>query len=96
MAKPSGKEHAWDYGELRKPSHLAWATVAVDVARTAFGSPIMAYSTVFAGEAVLFVLSAIIAWQVAPNVAIGSNEAAHEAELEDALAEQKAVLQPAE
>lgn len=64
-------------------------TVAVDVARAAFGTPIMAYSTVFAGEAILFVLSAIIAWQVAPNVAIGSNEEAHEIE-------QKAALQPAE
>ncbi len=48
-------------------------TVAVDVARAMLGSPISAYSTVFAGEAILFVVSTIIAWQVAPNVAIGSN-----------------------
>lgn len=42
-------------------------TVAVDVARTVFGSTTAAYSTIFAGEAVLFVLSGFIAWQVAPK-----------------------------
>jgi BCD family chlorophyll transporter-like MFS transporter len=68
-------------------------TVAVDVARAALGSPVTAYSSVFAGEALLFVLSAIIAWHVAPSVAIGSNEAAHEAEREQ---EEQASLQPAE
>lgn len=52
-------------------------TVAVDLTRTVFGSPATAYSTVFAGEALLFVLSAMIAWRVAPNVAIGSS-AEHE------------------
>ncbi|MEM9330361.1 MAG: BCD family MFS transporter [Pseudomonadota bacterium] len=48
-------------------------TVAVDVARALIGSPPSAYMVVFAGEAVLFVLSAIIAWQVAPGKALGES-----------------------
>ena len=42
-------------------------TVAVDVVRAIFGTATAAYSTIFAGEAILFVVSAIIAWQVAPR-----------------------------
>lgn len=64
-------------------------TVAVDIARAVLGSPITAYSTVFAGEALLFILSAIIAWKVAPSVAIGSNS-------EEAEVKYKQGLQPAE
>ena len=45
-------------------------TVAVDVARALTESASSAYAAVFAGEAVLFVLSAIIAWQVAPGQAL--------------------------
>lgn len=36
-------------------------TLASDVARLALGSPSLAYATVFAGEAVLFILAAILA-----------------------------------
>ncbi|MEO1048902.1 MAG: PucC family protein, partial [Pseudomonadota bacterium] len=42
-------------------------TVAVDVMRALVASPIGAYSAVFAGEAVLFVFSAIIAYRVSPS-----------------------------
>jgi len=66
-------------------------TVAVDLARALLGSPITAYSAVFAGEAVLFVLSAIIAWQVAPSVAIGANR-----EDSDEVNDRAGGLQPAE
>lgn len=68
-------------------------TVAVDVARIAFGSPVLAYSTVFAGEALLFILSAIIAWQVAPSVAIGAENDSSENQQPSAKG---AELQPAE
>ena len=40
-------------------------TLAVDVARWAFGSPTPAYTSVFMGEAVLFILSAVLASFVA-------------------------------
>lgn len=49
-------------------------TVVVDIARATLGSPPSAYMVVFAGEAVLFVLSAIIAWQVAPGEALGESK----------------------
>ncbi len=48
-------------------------TVAVDIARAVLEQPVLAYSTVFFGEAVLFALSAIIAWQVAPSHALGAD-----------------------
>jgi MFS transporter, BCD family, chlorophyll transporter len=40
-------------------------TVAADVARWLSGSPVLAYSLVFATEAVLFLVSAVLAWRVA-------------------------------
>jgi MFS transporter, BCD family, chlorophyll transporter len=40
-------------------------TVAADLARWLFGSPVMAYSIVFAAEAVLFLAAAMLAWRVA-------------------------------
>jgi len=66
-------------------------TVAVDLTRAVLGSPITAYSTVFAGEAILFVLSAIIAWQVAPSVAIGAGDLTN-----DKIDDRAGDLQPAE
>lgn len=42
-------------------------TVAIDMTRVAFGSTTTAYSAIFAGEAVLFVISGIIALRVAPK-----------------------------
>ena len=45
-------------------------TVAVDVARWALGSPVAAYAMVFVGEAVLFVVAAMIA------VALGRSDPA--------------------
>lgn len=52
-------------------------TVAVDIARAALEQPVLAYSTVFFGEAILFALSAVIAWQVAPSHALGEETAAN-------------------
>ncbi len=40
-------------------------TVAVDLGRLATGSPLVAYGSVFAAEAVLFVVAAWLAWRVA-------------------------------
>ncbi len=40
-------------------------TVAVDVARIVLGSPLPAYALVFGAEALLFLVSAALAWQVA-------------------------------
>ncbi len=40
-------------------------TVAVDLARIMLGSPLPAYSLVFGAEALLFLVSAALAWQVA-------------------------------
>jgi BCD family chlorophyll transporter-like MFS transporter len=40
-------------------------TLAVDVARIAFGSPVPAYTLVFMGEAAMFILAAILAAAVA-------------------------------
>ena len=54
-------------------------TVAVDVARAIIDAPANAYTVVFAGEAVLFIVSALIAWQVAPNEAL-RKRANHEME----------------
>ncbi len=39
-------------------------TAAVDVVRAALGSPLMAYSTVFAAEGVLFVVAAVLAMRI--------------------------------
>ncbi|MEM8651370.1 MAG: BCD family MFS transporter [Pseudomonadota bacterium] len=49
-------------------------TVAVDVARAIMDAPANAYTVVFAGEAILFIISALIAWQVAPNEALKRQE----------------------
>ncbi len=46
-------------------------TVAIDLAQLAFGSSVTAYTAIFTGEAILFVVSAIIAFKVAPQAAIG-------------------------
>lgn len=67
-------------------------TVAVDVARMVFGQPVLAYSSVFAGEAILFVLSAAIAWKVAPSAALGSGNTEAAGEIE----ENSYGIQPAE
>jgi BCD family chlorophyll transporter-like MFS transporter len=45
-------------------------TLAVDIARWAFGSPTPAYTSVFLGEAALFIISAVLA----RIVARGENE----------------------
>lgn len=47
--------------------------VAVDVARALLGSPETAYATIFTGEAILFVLSGIIALKVAPRAALNAS-----------------------
>lgn len=67
-------------------------TVAVDLARYFFGEVELAYSSVFMGEAMLFVLSAIIAFKVAPT------EAMNEQNITDAENKRSAQanLQPAE
>ena len=60
-------------------------TVAIDVAHAVLGSSIAAYTAIFAGEAVLFVVSAIIAFKVAPKAAIGANsqpETPHQTQLQ--------------
>ncbi|MEO0329442.1 MAG: PucC family protein, partial [Pseudomonadota bacterium] len=49
-------------------------TVAVDLARTLLGTPVTAYASVFVLEAVLFTISAMIAWRVAPTVALGGEK----------------------
>ncbi|MEM7289524.1 MAG: BCD family MFS transporter [Pseudomonadota bacterium] len=41
-------------------------TVAVDIARAFLDHTVVAYGVVFGAEAILFLLSAVIAWQVAP------------------------------
>lgn len=46
-------------------------TVAVDVARAFLQEPVAAYSVVFVGEAVLFAISAMIAYRVAPTSGLG-------------------------
>lgn len=48
-------------------------TVAIDLARVLLSSPSAAYSVIFAGEAVLFVLSGYIALQVAPKALTSEN-----------------------
>jgi BCD family chlorophyll transporter-like MFS transporter len=52
-------------------------TLASDLARLALGSPTLAYAVVFAGEAVLFIVAAILAAAISPSVIAG---AAHTAE----------------
>jgi len=47
-------------------------TVAIDAARVLMNSPTAAYSAIFAGEALLFIVSAFIAFKVAPRAAIGT------------------------
>ncbi|MEL6947842.1 MAG: BCD family MFS transporter [Pseudomonadota bacterium] len=49
-------------------------TVAVDLARALLETPHGAYATIFAAEAVLFVVSGMIAYRVAPGVALGGIE----------------------
>lgn len=51
--------------------------VAVDIARALLGSPATAYGAIFTGEAILFVLSGLIALKVAPRAALN---AAHKSE----------------
>ena len=41
-------------------------TLAIDVTRALFDSPVVAYATVFAGEALLFVIAAGLAARVEP------------------------------
>ena len=45
-------------------------TVAVDIARVMIGSPAAAYGTIFAGEALLFLISGMIAARIAPKALI--------------------------
>ena len=46
-------------------------TVAVDVTRVVIGPAELAYAVVFLIASILFGLSALIAWQVAPSAALG-------------------------
>ena len=54
-------------------------TLAVDVARIAFGSPVPAYTLVFMGEAAMFILAAILAAAVARR----QNQSSSEIQLPD-------------
>jgi BCD family chlorophyll transporter-like MFS transporter len=65
-------------------------TVAVDLARLLLEVPALAYSIVFIGEGLLFGVSAMIAWYVAPKRALTGSE---ESEPASGLSEN---LQPAE
>lgn len=49
-------------------------TLAIDLAKALLGSPATAYATIFAGEAMLFVLSGIIALRVAPPALVDETE----------------------
>ncbi|MEM9677348.1 MAG: BCD family MFS transporter [Pseudomonadota bacterium] len=68
-------------------------TVAVDLARALLETPVAAYSTIFAAEAVLFVLSGLIAYRVAPGADIRGEQ---KAEMQRAEHEFETGLQAAE
>ncbi|MEL6750763.1 MAG: PucC family protein, partial [Pseudomonadota bacterium] len=68
-------------------------TIAIDAARALMGDAVAAYSAVFAAEAVLFVVSATIAFKVAPNAAIGADATPEDATPEPAPTY---AIQPAE
>jgi BCD family chlorophyll transporter-like MFS transporter len=59
-------------------------TLAVDLARWAFGSPTPAYTSVFLGEAALFILAALLASFVAREKAQETNDQTFEPQMEHA------------